>query len=131
MLALPWFQHRPAVSKPIALSSRAKGREPRACLDRVGTGYRRIIELFDDPEPGALGEALNGVHVAAGKLLRVDTSLPSRQGRHISSAYATSVHRPTPFIDLKPAPPAPPLSGMRAYQQQVWAPGVNGINGKK
>ena len=48
----------------VALDPIQKGREPRACLDRVGTGHRRIIELFDDSEPGALGEALDGVALA-------------------------------------------------------------------
>ena len=43
-----------------------------------------------------------------------------------------SVKYIVPRTSLPPKPtPAPPLSGMRAYQQQVWAPVVNGINGKK
>ena len=48
----------------VALDPIQKGREARACLDRVRTGDRRIIELVDDPEPGPLGEALDGVALA-------------------------------------------------------------------
>ena len=48
----------------VALDPIQKGREARPCLDRVGTGDRRIIELIDDLEAGALGEALDGVALA-------------------------------------------------------------------
>jgi hypothetical protein len=48
----------------VALDPIQKGREARACLDRVRPGYGRVVELIDDPEPGALGEALNGVALA-------------------------------------------------------------------
>ena len=48
----------------VALDPIQKRREARACLDRVRTGDRRIIEHFDDSEPGSLGEALNGVALA-------------------------------------------------------------------
>jgi hypothetical protein len=48
----------------VALDPIQKRREARACLDSVRTGDRRIIELFDDSEPGALGEALDGVALA-------------------------------------------------------------------
>ena len=48
----------------VALDPIQKGREARPCLDRVGTGDRRIIELIDDLEADALGEALNGVALA-------------------------------------------------------------------
>ena len=44
--------------------SAKSGREARACLDRVGTGDRRIIELGDDLEAAPLGEALNGMTLA-------------------------------------------------------------------
>ena len=45
----------------IALNPIEKRRKARACLDGVRTGDGRIIELGDDPEPRALGEALDGV----------------------------------------------------------------------
>ena len=48
----------------VTLNPIKKGREARACLEGVRTGDRRIIELFDDSEPGALGEALDGVALA-------------------------------------------------------------------
>ena len=58
----------------VALDPIQKGREPRACLDRVRTRDRRVIKLFDDSEPDALGEALNGVALAfLAVLVRADS----------------------------------------------------------
>ena len=52
------------VRTPLPSIRSRRAAKPRACLDRVGTGDRRIIELIDDSEAGALGEALNGVALA-------------------------------------------------------------------
>jgi hypothetical protein len=45
-------------------SIRSKRAAKRPCLDRVRTGYRRIIELIDDAVASSLGEALDGVALA-------------------------------------------------------------------
>ena len=65
----------------VALDPIQKGREPRTCLDRVRTGDCRIIELFDDSEPGALGEALNGVALAFPLSLSVPTLTADEEAR--------------------------------------------------
>ena len=48
----------------VALDAVKERREARACLDGVGPGDGGVIELFDDGEPGALGEALDGLALA-------------------------------------------------------------------
>ena len=48
----------------VALDPVKERREARPCLDRVRAGYGRVIELIDNVEPGALGEALDGVTLA-------------------------------------------------------------------
>ena len=49
------------VRTPLPSISIQQGGEARACLDRVGTGDGCIIELIDDRQPGAIGEALDGL----------------------------------------------------------------------
>ena len=79
----------------VALDPIQKGREARPCLDRVGTGDRRIIELIDDLEAGALGEALDGVALAfLAVLVRADVvaalvsiMLWPPQSEHIGSVH--------------------------------------------
>ena len=48
----------------VALDAVKERREARAGLDRVGAGDGGVVELFDDGEPGALGEALDRVALA-------------------------------------------------------------------
>ena len=48
----------------VALDALKKGREARACFDRVRTGDRRIIELIDDGIASSLGKSLHGVALA-------------------------------------------------------------------